>query len=240
MRSMPDVLAAIVAGDGRPRVRRRSRTRSRARVRVVLDHLIFDDDLFIQREVVLPIRQNLLAPPGMTLADVRRIVSFPEALEQCRAFFADEPARRRARGRQLHGRGGPRRRRGAARRHGGARHRARRPSSTASTCSPPTSRTTPTTPTRFVLRRRARAFPPPTGHDKTSIVCFQRADRPGSLHVDPRPVHGPRHQPHQAASPARPSSQPRRLLLHHRLRGPRRRRGGGRLPARPPRGARRA
>ena len=27
-----------------------------------------------------------------------------------------------------------------------------------------------------------RAFPRPTGHDRTSIVCFQRADRPGSLH----------------------------------------------------------
>ena len=25
-------------------------------------------------------------------------------------------------------------------------------------------------------------IPAPTGHDKTSIVCFQRADRPGSLH----------------------------------------------------------
>ena len=24
--------------------------------------------------------------------------------------------------------------------------------------------------------------PKPTGHDKTSIVCFQRADHPGSLH----------------------------------------------------------
>ena len=26
-----------------------------------------------------------------------------------------------------------------------------------------------------------RGVPAPTGHDKTSIVCFQRADRPGSL-----------------------------------------------------------
>jgi len=33
--------------------------------------------------------------------------------------------------------------------------------------------------TRFVLV--GHGIPAPTGHDKTSIVCFQRADRPGSL-----------------------------------------------------------
>ncbi len=33
--------------------------------------------------------------------------------------------------------------------------------------------------TRFVLV--GRGIPAPTGHDKTSIVCFQREDRPGSL-----------------------------------------------------------
>jgi prephenate dehydratase len=35
--------------------------------------------------------------------------------------------------------------------------------------------------TRFVVVARA-GIPAPTGHDKTSIVCFQRDDRPGSLH----------------------------------------------------------
>ncbi len=35
--------------------------------------------------------------------------------------------------------------------------------------------------TRFVAVARDRV-PGPTGHDKTSIVCFQRADHPGSLH----------------------------------------------------------
>jgi prephenate dehydratase len=36
--------------------------------------------------------------------------------------------------------------------------------------------------TRFVLVR-PKVIPPATGHDKTSIVCFQHADRPGSLHA---------------------------------------------------------
>jgi len=35
--------------------------------------------------------------------------------------------------------------------------------------------------TRFVSVARGH-IAAPTGHDRTSIVCFQRADRPGSLH----------------------------------------------------------
>jgi prephenate dehydratase len=35
--------------------------------------------------------------------------------------------------------------------------------------------------TRFVAVARGHV-PRPSGHDKTSIVCFQRADHPGSLH----------------------------------------------------------
>ncbi|MGZ6965575.1 MAG: prephenate dehydratase, partial [Acidimicrobiia bacterium] len=33
--------------------------------------------------------------------------------------------------------------------------------------------------TRFVVV--GRGIPAPSGHDKTSVVCFQRSDRPGSL-----------------------------------------------------------
>ena len=36
--------------------------------------------------------------------------------------------------------------------------------------------------TRFVALAPI-GVPAPTGHDKTSIVCFQREDRPGSLHA---------------------------------------------------------
>jgi prephenate dehydratase len=38
--------------------------------------------------------------------------------------------------------------------------------------------------TRFVVVARPEwGIPAPTGHDKTSIVCFQSSDRPGSLHA---------------------------------------------------------
>ena len=59
-------------------------------VRETLDNLIFESDLLIQREVVLPISLNLLAPAGVTMADVTRIVSYPVALAQCRRFFHRE------------------------------------------------------------------------------------------------------------------------------------------------------
>ncbi|MCA1845130.1 MAG: ACT domain-containing protein, partial [Actinobacteria bacterium] len=36
--------------------------------------------------------------------------------------------------------------------------------------------------TRFVVVA-AQGIPAPTGHDKTSLVCFQRQDRPGTLHA---------------------------------------------------------
>ena len=70
--------------------------------------------------------------------------------------------------------------------------------------------------TRFVLVARRRV-PKPTGHDKTSIVCFQRADHPGSLHGILGPVRGAQHQPDQARVPP-DQAGPRRLLLRHRPR----------------------
>ncbi|CAA9222891.1 MAG: Prephenate dehydratase, partial [uncultured Acidimicrobiales bacterium] len=66
--------------------------------------------------------------------------------------------------------------------------------------------------------------------DEHRLLPARRPSRQPARH--PRPVHRPEHQPHQARVPP-DQAQPRRLLLHHRPRGPRRRRGGGRLPARP-------
>src|SRR5205085_4037666 len=150
-------------------------------VRLVMDLLVFEHDLLIQREVVLPIRQNLLAPPGVALGDVRRVVSFPDALAQCREFFGRElpgveivaanstaeavravaeerPEATAALGTAL-----------AAKLYGLEVLAADVEDSDENT-------------TRFVLVGR-EAIPAPTGHDKTSIVCFQHSDRPGSLHA---------------------------------------------------------
>ena len=58
-----------------------------------------------------------------------------------------------------------------------------RPPYTGWKCWPQGSRTT--TPIRLVSSwsRPEWGIPAPTGHDKTSIVCFQSSDRPGSLHA---------------------------------------------------------
>ena len=41
--------------------------------------------LYIVREIVLPVRQNLIVKKGVTLTDIRRVYSHPQALAQCRA-----------------------------------------------------------------------------------------------------------------------------------------------------------
>jgi prephenate dehydratase len=131
---------------------------------------------------VLGIRQNLLAPPGTTLADVRRVASFPDAAAQCRRFLTDTL--------------------------GGVDIVASTSTSEAArmvAASPPDGTAAVGTAlaaklygleilaegiedhsdntTRFVLvALPAAGIPAPTGHDKTTIVCFQKADQPGSLH----------------------------------------------------------
>ena len=53
--------------------------------------------------------------------------------------------------------------------------------------------------TRFALVARPEwGIPAPTGHDKTTIVCFQSSDHPGSLAHDPGAVRRPQLEPHQA------------------------------------------
>ena len=151
-------------------------------VNVTLDSLIFERELYILREVVLAVTQNLLAPPGTALADVKRVVSIPHALGQCRRWLAanlsavEEVA--------AHSTGE------AARMVG-----EQRPPSTAAVGTKLAAKLYglevlaediedhEENRTRFVLvGRPERGIPGPTGHDKTSIVCFQFADRPGSLH----------------------------------------------------------
>jgi prephenate dehydratase len=152
-------------------------------VRETLDHLVFEDELYIQREVILPISLNLLGPTGMTLADVQRVVSYPVALAQSRRFFARELA-----GAELVAASSTS---DAARIVGEDR-----PAATAAVGTALAAKLYglevvvaeiadhPDNETRFVLVSKTSAgLPAPTGHDKTSIACFQQFDQPGSLHA---------------------------------------------------------
>jgi prephenate dehydratase len=51
--------------------------------------LLLEHPLFIQREHRLRIRHNLIAAPGTKLNQLRRVLSHPVALDQCRRFFRE-------------------------------------------------------------------------------------------------------------------------------------------------------
>src|SRR5688500_19768073 len=54
------------------------------------DALVFDYELFIQREIVLDIRHALLAAPGVRLSDIGVLASIPVATAQCHAWLRKE------------------------------------------------------------------------------------------------------------------------------------------------------
>ena len=180
MRTMPDVLAATSAGEvdfGFVAME----NAIDGTVNESMDSLVFEhDDLLVQREVVITVQLNLLAPPGTRLEEVRRVVSFPKAIAQCRGFLADRLAEVEVVASNSTAE--------AAREVG-----ENRPTATAAVGTALAGKLYgldvlaadiedhPDNATRFVLVS-TDGVPAPTGHDKTSIVCFQHADHPGSLH----------------------------------------------------------
>jgi prephenate dehydratase len=149
-------------------------------VSATIDGLIHDVDLHIQREVVLDIHLHLMAPPGTGLADIHTVSSYPHALAQCQKYLARTlPA---AEQRAANSTADAARVLGAS---GAAGEAAIAPRLAADQYGlailAEDVEDHPENQTRFVLVARHRV-PRPTGHDKTSIVCFQRADHPGSLH----------------------------------------------------------
>ena len=84
--------------------------------------------------------------------------------------------------------------------------------------------------TRFVVVAR-HGIQPPTGHDKTSVVIFQRTDRPGSLLTILQEFAAWSINLTKLESPTKKGLGHYCFLVD--LEGPHRRRAGGRLPARP-------
>jgi prephenate dehydratase len=149
-------------------------------VTVTVDALAFETDLLIQREVVMGVQMNLLAPSGVDVPDVRRVLSIPVASAQCRSFL-----QRQLPGVTLVATSSTAE---AAMLVAGAEHdghtAAIAPAVAAKLYGLDVLATEiedhPDNATRFVVVSR-RGIPAPTGHDKTSVVIFQRTDRPGSL-----------------------------------------------------------
>src|SRR6202453_5276537 len=147
-------------------------------VSATIDGLVFDYDLVILQEIVLPIHLHLLARQDVALEDVKSVRSYVHALAQVRSF--------------VHERG----------------LETVQTTSTSQAAldvaesSEPWGAVSsalagelfglkvvaadiedhPDNVTRFVLVGRDDVSAP-TGHDRTTIVCFQDADRPGSLYA---------------------------------------------------------
>ena len=148
-------------------------------VNATIDTLAFDVDLLIQRELVEPVSFNLMVTPGATLEGIRSVLSIPVATAQCRGWL------------RAHLDGSE---------HLAARSTAEAAQTVAASGDPTVAAIAnaraaevygltvlasdiedhPENRTRFVMVSR-RGIPAPTGHDKSSIVVYQRADRPGSL-----------------------------------------------------------
>jgi prephenate dehydratase len=176
-RTMPEVLAAVERSEielGFVAIE----NSLEGTVSLTQDALVFTHDLLIQREVVLDIQQCLLARRGTTLADVKVIHSIPVASAQCTTFLRHRPdievraTNSTAEAAEIVGRGEA------------AGQAAIGPMIAASIYDlhviAADIADADRNQTRFVVVGRGRV-PPPTGHDKTTLVVYQRANEPGSL-----------------------------------------------------------
>jgi prephenate dehydratase len=147
-------------------------------VSATIDGLVFDHDLFIENELVLAIHLHLLARPGVLLDEVTTVVSYVHALAQCRRYLAqlgvatEQTGSTSQAARQVAESSEPWAAVGSA--------LAGRLFGLATLASDVEDH--PENATRFVLVGREEVAAP-TGHDRTTIVCFQDADRPGSLYA---------------------------------------------------------
>ena len=177
-RTVPDVLDAVSAGEvelGFVPIE----NSIEGMVNFTLDALAFDHDLMIVREVVLDIHMCLAARPGVQLDDVKEILSIPVATAQCHRFLREHVPSADVRP--------------ALSTAGAAQAVSDDPSPHLAAIAPRVAAERygldviaeniedhDGNQTRFVVVTRA-GIPAPTGHDRTALVVYQRADEPGSL-----------------------------------------------------------
>ncbi|MEA3056891.1 MAG: prephenate dehydratase [Actinomycetota bacterium] len=176
--TIPDVLAATESGEvdlGFVPIE----NSIEGTVNAALDVLALESDLLIQREVVINVQLNLLALPGVAIDELTSVAGFPVAMAQVRTWLREHLA-----GAEVV----------AANSNADAARlvqvRAERSIGAVSTALAAELygldvvasdiEDHPENQTRFVVVART-GIPAPTGHDKSTIVCFQRSDQPGSL-----------------------------------------------------------
>ncbi len=176
-RTMPDVLDAVESGEvayGFVAIE----NSIEGMVNLTQDELVFNHALLIQREVVLDIEHCLVAQPGTTLDEVKVVLSIPVATAQCHAYLREHVGSAEVRATNSTA--------------DGARLVAEMGAGVAAVAPRAAARVFgldviaadiadhPGNQTRFVLVGRS-GIPAPTGHDRTGLVVYQRADEPGSL-----------------------------------------------------------
>ncbi|MGD9703050.1 MAG: prephenate dehydratase [Acidimicrobiia bacterium] len=176
--TMPDVLDAVESGEidlGFVAIE----NSIEGAVNLTQDELAFSHDLLIQREVVLDIEHCLLASPGTTVDQVKEVLSIPVATAQCHGFVRKTLPHAEVRATNSTAE--------AARLVGEDR------SGHLAAIAPRVSAELygleilvadiadhPGNQTRFVAVAK-EGIPARTGHDRTALVVYQRADEPGSL-----------------------------------------------------------
>ncbi|MET0666130.1 MAG: prephenate dehydratase, partial [Acidimicrobiales bacterium] len=148
-------------------------------VNVTMDMLAFEHELLIQREIVIPVQMHLLVLPGTTLDEIKKVLSIPVATAQCRRFLAGnlpgvvtEVAASTAQAAQIVAETGDPTIAAIANARAGELH--------VLDTLVPDIEDHDDNETKFVIVAPA-GIPAPTGHDKTTVVIFQHANRPGSL-----------------------------------------------------------
>ncbi|MEO6122529.1 MAG: prephenate dehydratase [Ilumatobacteraceae bacterium] len=177
-RTVPDVLDAVDSGEvdlGFVPIE----NSIEGTVNFTQDALAFDHDLLIQREVVLDIEHCLLVPAGTRLEDIKVVLSIPVATAQCHQFL-----RRALPDADLQA---------STSTAEAARALGENPISGTAAIAPRVAAglygleilvsgiaDSDSNQTRFVVVGRQHV-PARTGHDRTALVVYQRADEPGSL-----------------------------------------------------------
>jgi prephenate dehydratase len=177
-RTVPDVLDAVSSGEvdfGFVPIE----NSIEGMVNFTLDSLAFDHELMITREVVLDIHMCLAARAGVQLGDVKEILSIPVATAQCHRFLREHLPAADVRT--------------ALSTAAAAELVSDDPSPHLAAIAPRVAAERygldviaeniedhAGNQTRFVVVARS-GIPPATGHDRTALVVYQRADEPGSL-----------------------------------------------------------
>jgi prephenate dehydratase len=148
-------------------------------VNVTMDMLAFEHDLLIQREVVIGVQMHLLGLPGSSVEEIKTVLSIPVATAQCRRFLSGnlpgvstEVASSTAQAAEIVAATGDPTIAAIANARAGELHGLE--------TLVPDIEDHDDNETKFVMVARS-GIPAPTGHDKTTVVVFQKANRPGSL-----------------------------------------------------------